>query len=211
MPRLSSKLYKDIIINLIYSQLLDESKLADAEYVDQWTANFVKTLPSQSNEGVYYKYRIEKDELNGGINQPVIIHHIHGIDYEYKLTQSFMHSTDYHLLEKLNTLVGTLVEEGGYVMSGSKKFEVKNFHDAYNTLMNEGFAGVKIQRYKGLGEMSAEQLSDTTMNPDTRTLLRVSIEDAMEADRILSELMGDEVEARRTFISENSDQATLDI
>ena len=211
MPRLSSKLHKDIIINLIYSQLLDESKLADAEYVNQWTANFVKTLPSQSNEGVYYKYRIEKDELNGGINQPVIIHHIHGIDYEYKLTQSFMHSTDYHLLEKLNTLVGTLVEEGGYVMSGSKKFEVKNFHDAYNTLMNEGFAGVKIQRYKGLGEMSAEQLSDTTMNPDTRTLLRVSIEDAMEADRILSELMGDEVEARRTFISENSDQATLDI
>ena len=77
--------------------------------------------------------------------------------------------------------------------------------------MKEGFSGVKIQRYKGLGEMSAEQLSDTTMNPDTRTLLKVSIEDAIEADRLLTELMGEEVESRRVFISENADKATLDI
>ena len=77
--------------------------------------------------------------------------------------------------------------------------------------MREGFSGVKIQRYKGLGEMSAEQLSDTTMNPASRTLLKVSIADAIEADSLLTKLMGEEVEERRTFIAENAEKAVLDI
>lgn len=77
--------------------------------------------------------------------------------------------------------------------------------------MKEGFSGVKIQRYKGLGEMSAEQLSETTMNPDTRSLLKVHITDAMEADRLFNELMGEDVEDRKIFIAENASKANLDI
>lgn len=211
MPRLSTKIHKDIIVNLIYSSLLDTENLQDKEQVQSWAEEFIKTLPSQANEGVYFQCKVVESDKEDGKFIPVIIHHIHGIDYDYKLDESFFQSTDYSLIRKLNNLVGNLIEEDGYVVSGSKQIPVENFHEAYNTLMAEGFAGVKIQRYKGLGEMSAEQLSDTTMNPDTRTLLRVSIEDAMEADRVLSELMGDEVESRKTFIAENSDQATLDI
>ncbi len=103
-----------------------------------------------------------------------------------------------------------------YAMFGKDKegefSSAENLRALWNLLIEEGKKGVGVQRYKGLGEMNPDQLWDTTMNPETRTLLKVKIEDAVEADAIFSLLMGDVVEPRREFIQNNAlEVSTLDI
>ena len=86
----------------------------------------------------------------------------------------------------------------------TKEEEINNFNELMELANRLGRKGLTVQRYKGLGEMNPEQLWSTTMNPDIRTLYKVQLEDVVEADRIFTILMGDEVEPRRKFIQENA-------
>ena len=210
MPKLTQKIQKDVVLNIMYYKLLTEDQMASESAVKEWADGFIKQLPSNASEGVFFKAEVKHDPVTN-LYYPLIIQHVHGIDHQYLLDDTFYKSIDYSMLKDMNSKVNGLIEKDGFVQTGSKQIPVNNFHQAYEVLMKEGFSGVKIQRYKGLGEMSAEQLSETTMNPDTRSLLKVHITDAMEADRLFNELMGEDVEDRKIFIAENASKANLDI
>ena len=115
----------------------------------------------------------------------------------------FEHGELRQLREAAAVLHG-LIREGATIQRGSKSQAVERFTQAQAWLLDEAKKGRQIQRFKGLGEMNPEQLWDTTVNPDTRRLLQVRIEDAVAADAIFTTLMGDVVEPRREFIEENA-------
>jgi DNA gyrase subunit B len=132
----------------------------------------------------------------------------HGNIKSSLITQDFVHGADYAALaEAANTFRG-LLGEGAKAQRGEgdrqKEDKVADFRQAMKWLISEAERTTARQRYKGLGEMNPEQLWETTMDPTVRRLLRVQIEDAIEADRVFTMLMGDEVEPRRDFIETNA-------
>jgi len=132
----------------------------------------------------------------------------HGNIKSSVLTQDFVHGADYAALAEAAQTFRGLLADGSKVMRGEgekqKEEKVGDFRQAMQWLISEAERTTSRQRYKGLGEMNPEQLWETTMDPAVRRLLRVQIDDAIEADRVFTMLMGDEVEPRRDFIETNA-------
>ncbi|TDR73347.1 DNA topoisomerase (ATP-hydrolyzing) subunit B [Paludibacterium purpuratum] len=133
-----------------------------------------------------------------------IIRKLHGNVMVSVLDQDFLDSNDYAELVRTGDLLRGLLGEGACVRRGETVRPVAEFGEALDWLLADAKKGMSIQRYKGLGEMNAEQLWETTMDPDVRRLLKVKIEDAMGADDVFTTLMGDNVEPRRLFIESNA-------
>jgi DNA gyrase subunit B len=133
---------------------------------------------------------------------------LHGNIKSSVITQDFVHGADYAALSQAGQTFKGLLGEGAVVRRGegerSKEMKVVDFRAAMAWLIGQAENAVGRQRYKGLGEMNPMQLWETTMDPTVRRLLRVQIDDAIEADRVFTMLMGDEVEPRRNFIESNA-------
>ena len=137
-----------------------------------------------------------------------IVRHLHGNQKASIIAQDFLKSSDYKVLSDVAQTLRGLVGEGAEVRRGEgdkvRTQPVGSFREAMRWLLADAEKGVSRQRYKGLGEMNAEQLWETTMDVNARRLLKVQIEDAIAADQIFTTLMGDNVEPRRVFIEENA-------
>jgi DNA gyrase subunit B len=127
-----------------------------------------------------------------------------GTGYQTVIDREFLTSAEFREIKKLFGEMVTIGMPPYSIEDGDAKTQLKSLGAILSYVMEGGKKGQYIQRYKGLGEMNPEQLWETTMNPETRVLLQVRIEDAVEADQIFSTLMGDEVEPRRKFIEDNA-------
>lgn len=140
-----------------------------------------------------------------------IARQLHGNVMVTFLTQAFLDGKDYNQLRQIADMLSGLIQEGAVLKKGDSERSIQSFAEALDILLKDAQKGMVIQRYKGLGEMNPEQLWETTMNPQVRRLLKVTVEDAMAADDVFVTLMGDEVEPRRAFIERNALTARVDI
>lgn len=212
VQHLSRRYPLDAMQALIEIPPLSLEQLKDSTAVLNWTKQWETLLrQTTNNEAIQYQITLyENSERH--VFLPLISRTSNGSESSYKFPYEFFDTPEYQCLLDMTNQLNGLMGVGAYVQRGEKKNLVKNFNEVYEWLLAEGRRGQTIQRYKGLGEMNPNQLWETTMDPHSRRLLRVTIEDAIAADQIFTTLMGDQVEPRRDFIQQNAiDANNLDI
>jgi len=178
--------------------------------LEAWTQKLSAALPQSQGDrasngnGGSYSASLDPGDGEGEGVRVVIRKLHHGITQTRYIPREFFDTNEYRHIISLAGKLRDLLGEGAYVQRGDKQSPIQSFAQAIEWLMAEARRGQSIQRYKGLGEMNPDQLWDTTVNPETRRLMQVKIEDAVKADEIFTTLMGDHVEPRREFIEKNA-------
>jgi len=200
--RLSRRYDKKLLKALVYLPTLNTSLLQDEKKLSEFVQQLQSRLGSAPN-GVQYKAGTAVSSLTGTVD--VVVERIeHGASTISRIDQEFLSSGEYRAIRHLGQQLDGLIVSGSSVQRGDKTQSIESFEEAFQWLMDEARRGQTIQRYKGLGEMNPEQLWETTMDVNTRRLLKVNIEDGIAADEIFTTLMGDQVEPRREFIEKNA-------
>ena len=184
---------------LLHTEPLVVDDLANHDRMTRWAESYQQALPTD----VDYAVVLEEDREHH-IWRPRVRWVFHGVGETAVLDYDFFASSEYENLKELANILRELVEEGAYVQRGERRQAVSSFPEALAWMLAEARRGVDMQRYKGLGEMNPEQLWDTTMDPEARRMMRVTINDAILADKMFSTLMGEQVEPRREFIETNA-------
>jgi DNA gyrase subunit B len=209
--RMSKRWSPEVLEQLIYMPELQPAQLRNGEPVRGWCTELASRLNADHGaDGVRFEVQFTPDASGGG--KVSIIEHLHGIASARELGPDFFGSGEYRSMTQLGKKLDGLIGAGAQIQRGERRQAVSTFKRAFDWMMEEAKRGQQIQRYKGLGEMNPEQLWETTMNIETRRLLKVQIEDAVAADQIFTTLMGDQVEPRREFIEQHAlSVANLDV
>jgi len=189
-------------------QFLEESQILDEQVrtVDELIALIERADP----EGEPFTTEIVA--ADDGLIRVKAVERRTNLARTHRLRRSLFDANEYRQLARVHAeLVGMAGTPPFTVALGDEAEVALSFEELRRTVMDVAAKGVKLQRFKGLGEMNASQLRETTMDPESRTLQRVTMDDAAAADRLFTMLMGDKVEPRREFIEENARVATLDI
>jgi len=207
-----SRRYDDRLLEqLIYLPEVTPADFDRAEWLRGWVGELGGRLNALA-DGTR-TYRLEIRATGTGQGARVMVHKTeHGTESQKYLPREFFESAEYQRIADLARTLAGLIGEGAYITRGGERAEIGSFKEAMKWLFDQAKKGQSIQRYKGLGEMNPEQLWETTINPQTRRLMQVKIEDAVAADDIFTTLMGDQVEPRREFIEKNALSVTnLDV
>jgi DNA gyrase subunit B len=197
---------------LFLEQLIDNKPFSydwNLQETQQWCDAIVEKMNLNTSPSISFELQAEDNGQGIELNLSKVIY---GVVESTPLRRDFFRLPEYRLTSKLAETLHDLVQPGAVVHRGNAEQAISSFAEAHDWLMGESRKGRTFQRFKGLGEMNPEQLWDTTVNPETRRLLKVTVEDAVAADEIFTTLMGDEVEPRREFIEKNALYVTnLDI
>jgi DNA gyrase subunit B len=177
-------------------------QLSEEKFWTDWAARLEDALKTK-HESLQYEVVLNTDEESAA---PLFMIRTtrHGLTSEKHIQIEFFESAEYQRIAAIGSELFELIGEGAYVVRGEQSTTIDSFGEAMEWLMKQARKGLNFQRYKGLGEMNPDQLWDTTINPETRLLMQVRIEDAVASDELFTTLMGDQVEPRREFIEKNA-------
>jgi DNA gyrase subunit B len=195
---------------LLYVPVLSTESFDRIDTLRDWCRNLEQRL--NTLDDVSRRYRVTVETMAAGGHRVNLRRFEHGLSSEKHIPREFFESAEYLRIAELAQTLSDLMGPGAFIQRGDDRQDVASFKVAMNWLFEQAKKGQSIQRYKGLGEMNASQLWDTTINPETRRLMQVRIEDVVAADDIFTTLMGDAVEPRREFIEKNALQVSnLDV
>ena len=201
LERLARRHDMQVLQQFIRVKTLQSTDLTDQGSMQVWCDTLAQEVTANLSNGTLYDFNLVKKDEGYGVR---VTRRVHGNDFIEEYSPEFFRSPEYAVIASFTQKTNDLFNQHSYIVRGEKRQPVASFKVLMEWIMAEARKGLNISRYKGLGEMNPAQLWETTMDPASRRLLQVKIEDGVAADQIFSTLMGDQVESRREFIEANA-------
>lgn len=203
VARLARRYDPATLNEMTYLEMMTPSLFGNVDRMHAWAESLQARLDGRNEARHRYEVQIKPAEADHPLHLQVT-RYSHGIPHIFVWHEDFFTSPEYERMATLgNELLG-LIGDGATITRGERSEPIDSFDTAYRWLLEQAKRGLNVQRYKGLGEMNPEQLWETTMDPNSRRLMQVKIDDVVGADQIFTTLMGDHVEPRREFIERNA-------